>query len=175
MKIGRREMALLLFGGVLVIVLLYYLIILAPALSREKSFIKRIEKKTADLAEIKELKSHWEKFKANKRRTEKVLAARGKAFSLLSFLEGVSREAGIDDKIRYMKPLVFHDDSGAMRPAGIEMNLDNIDIEQLVTLLFKIEGAGKLLNIKRIKIQRASDKKLRTLKVTLQVNTYTFS
>ena len=174
MKIRKREMALLLFGGVLVIVLLYYLTVISPALSKEKSLIKRIEKKTADLAQIIELKSQWGKFKANKTRAEKTLAARGKTFSLLSFLEGVSREAGIDDKIQYMKPLAFHDDSGPMKPAGIEMNLDNIDIEQLVTLLYKIEGAGKLLNIKRIKIQRTSIKKIQTLKVTLQVNTYTF-
>jgi hypothetical protein len=73
-----------------------------------------------------------------------------------------------------MKPLAFHDDSGPTKPAGIEMNLDNINTEQLVTLLYKIEGAGKLLNIKRIKIQRTSIKRIQTLKVTLQVNTYTF-
>ena len=168
-------MALLLFGGVLVIVLLYYLIILSPAVSKDKSLIKRIEKKTADLAQIIELKSQWEKFKANKTRTEKTLASRGKTFSLLSFLGSVSREVGVDDKIQYMKPLAFHDDSGPMIPAGIEMNLDNINIEQLVTLLYKIEGARKLLKIKRIKIQRTSFKKIKTLKVTLQVNTYTFS
>jgi len=168
-------MALILFGGVLVIVLLYYLIILSPAVSKEKSLIKRIEKKTADLAQIIELKSQWKKVKANKTRTEKTLAARGKTFSLLSFLEGVSREVGVDDKIQYMKPLAFHDDSGPMKPVGIEMNLDNINIEQLVTLLYKIEGAGKLLKIKHIKIQRTSIKKIPTLKVTLQVNTYTFS
>lgn len=167
-------MALLLFGGVFVIVLLYYLIVLSPALSKEKSFIKRIEKKTTDLAQIIELKSQWGKFKANKTRAEKILAARGKTFSLLSFLETVSRESGIDDKILYMKPLAFHDDSGPMKPTGIEIKLDNINIKQLVTLLYKIEGAGKLLNIKRIKIQRTSTKSIKTLKVTLQVNTYTF-
>ncbi|MCP4666977.1 MAG: type 4a pilus biogenesis protein PilO [Deltaproteobacteria bacterium] len=175
MKIGRREMALLFFGGFLVMVLLYYLIILSPAVSKEKSLIKRIHKKTADLAQVIELKSQWEKFKDSKTKTEKTLTARGKTFSLLSFLEGVSREVGIDDKIQYMKPLAFHDESSPMKPAGIEMNLDNINMEQLVTLLYKIEGAGKLLNITRIKIQRASVKKTRTLKVTLQVNTYTFS
>ena len=174
MKIRRREMALLLFGGVFVILLLYYLIVLSPALSKEKSFIKRIEKKTTDLAQIIELKSQWGKFKANKTRAEKILAARGKTFSLLSFLETVSRESGIDDKILYMKPLAFHADSGPMKPTGIEIKLDNINIKQLVTLLYKIEGAGKLLNIKRIKIQRTSTKSMKTLKVTLQVNTYTF-
>jgi hypothetical protein len=173
MKIRRREMALLLFAGFFVLVLLYYLVIISPALSKEKSFTKRIEKKSADLAQIIALKDQWEKFKANKTRAEKILAARGKTFSLLSFLEGVSREVGIDDKIQYMKPLAFHDDSGTMKPAGIEMNLDNVNIEQLVTLLYKIEGAGKLLNIKRLKIYRTSVKKIPTLKVTLQVNTYT--
>lgn len=175
MRINRREMALLMFGGVFVIALLYYLIVISPALSSEKSYINRIEKREADLAKMIELKSKWEKFKSNKARTEKILAARGKAFSLLSFLEGVSREVGINDKIQYMKPLAFHQESAPMKPAGIEMSLDNINVEQFVTLLYKIECSGKLLNVERIKIQRTSTEKSHTLKVTLQVNTYTFS
>jgi hypothetical protein len=118
------------------------------------------------------LKDNWERFKTNKQKAEKILAQRGEKFTLLSFLEGVSREVGIDNKIQYMKPLTFREEEGALKPVGIEMNLDGINTKELVSLLYKIENSEKLLNIKLIKILHVSRGKSKLLKVTLQVNTY---
>jgi len=55
----------------------------------------------------------------------------------------------------------------------MEIKLEGININHLVNFLYKIEYSGKLLNIKRIKIQRLSKLEARTLRVTLQINTYT--
>ena len=175
MRINRREMVFALLGGIFVIALLYYLIFLAPAISRQASLIGYIEKKEVDLAAMTELKDKWERFKANKFKAEKILAQRGKKFTLLSFLEGVSREAGINDRLQYMKPIVFHEDFGSLKPEGIEIKLDSINSRQLLALLYKIECSEKLLNIKRIKIQRFTKDMARLLKVTLQVNTYSYT
>ncbi|MBW2033475.1 MAG: hypothetical protein JRI94_07765 [Deltaproteobacteria bacterium] len=164
MRINRREMAFFILGGFFVIALLYYLFIISPAIARQNSLIEHIEKKEADLVGMIELKGKWERFKANKLKAEKILDQRGKKFTLLSFLEGVSRKVGIDNKIQYMKPLTFHEELGALEPVGIEMNLGGINIKQLVNLLHKIECSEKLL--------RVTLKKDKLLKVTLQVNTY---
>ena len=172
MRINRREMAFSIFGGFIVIALLYYLFIISPAIVRQNSLIEHIEKKEADLVGMIELKGKWERFKTNKLKAEKILEQRGKKFTLLSFLEGVSRKVGIDNKIQYMKPITFHEESGALKPVGIEMNLDGINIKQLVSLLHKIEYSEKLLNVRRIKIRRVTLKKDKLLKVTLQVHTY---
>ena len=45
-----------------------------------------------------------------------------------------------------------------------------MNIKELVSFLHRIEYSGKLLNIKRIKIQKSSQGD--TLKVTLQVTSY---
>jgi hypothetical protein len=172
MKLNRREMAFAIFGGIFVLVLLYYLFIISPAIARQNSLIAYIEKKEADLIGMIELKDKWERFKANRMKAEKILSQRGDRFTLLSFLEGVSREVGIDNKIQYMKPLTFREGEGALKPVGIEMNLDGINTKQLVSLLHKIEYSEKLLNIRLIKILRVSRGKVNLLKVTLQVNTY---
>lgn len=172
MRLNRREMAFAAFGGILVVVLLYYLFVISPAVARQNSLIAYIEKKEADLAGMIELRDKWERFKTNRQKAEKVLAQRGKKFTLLSFLEGVSREVGIDNKIQYMKPLTFREEEGALKPVGIEMNLDGINTQQLVRLLHKIEYSEKLLNIKLIKILRINRGKEKLVKVTLQVNTY---
>ena len=175
MKAGRREMALIFLGGIFFIAILYYLVILSPALTRQRILVTYIEKKEKELAGMAELKAKRERFKDRRTQAEKMLTGRGKAFTLLSFLEGVSREVGINDRIQYMKPLRFQEKSGPLRPAGIEMSLDKIDIKQLADLLYKIEYSGKLLNVKRIKIQCTPHRKARYLKVTLQINTYIFS
>jgi hypothetical protein len=172
MRLNRREMAFAIFGGIFVIALLYYLFIISPAIARQNSLIAYIEKKEADLVGMIELKDKWETFKANRLKAEKMLAQRGEKFTLLSFLEGVSREVGIDNKIQYMKPLTFHEEEGVLKPVGIEMNLDGINTKQLVSLLHKIEYSEKLLNIKLIKILHVTRGKEKLLKVTLQVNTY---
>lgn len=172
MKLNRREMAFAIFGGIFVLVLLYYLFIISPAIARQNSLIAYIEKKEADLIGMIELKDKWERFKANRMKAEKILSQRGDRFTLLSFLEGVSREVGIDNKIQYMKPLTFREGEGALKPVGIEMNLDGINTKQLVSLLHKIEYSEKLLNIRLIKILRVTRGQVNLLKVTLQVNTY---
>lgn len=172
MKLNRREMALAVLGGILVIALLYYFFIISPAVARQEVLIDYVEKKESDLVGMMELKNKWERFKSNRQKAEKILAQRGDRFTLLSFLEGVSREAGIDDKIQYMKPLTYHGEEGALKHVGIEMKLDGIDTEQLVSLLHKIEYSEKLLNVKLIKILRVDRKQEKLLKVTLQVNTY---
>ncbi|MCK4817718.1 hypothetical protein KA005_18255 [bacterium] len=172
MRINRREMAFAILGGIFVIALLYYLFIISPAIARQNSLIAYIEKKEADLVGMIELKDKWERFKANRLKAEKILAQRGEKFTLLSFLEGVSREVGIDNKIQYMKPLTFREEEGALKPVGIEMNLDGINTKQLVSLLHKIEYSEKLLNIRLIKILSITRGKMKLLKVTLQVNTY---
>lgn len=165
-------MAFAILGGIFVIALLYYLFIISPAIARQNSLIAYIDKKEADLIGMIELRDKWERFKANRVEAEKILAQRGEKFTLLSFLEGVAREVGIDNKIQYMKPLTYREKEGALKPVGIEMNLDGINTKQLISLLHKIEYSEKLLNIRLIKILRVTRGKVKLLKVTLQVNTY---
>jgi len=173
MRINRREKALLLVGGLMVFALMYYLFVVSPTLARQKTLERYIVKKESDLAEMMERKIKWDRFKRDKVEAEKTLARRGKKFTLLSFLEAISREVGIHNMIQYMKPISSAEESGALKGVGMEIKLEGININHLVNFLYKIEYSGKLLNIKRIKIQRLSKRKAQTLRVTLQINTYT--
>jgi hypothetical protein len=175
MRINRREKALLSLGGILVFALFYYLFIVSPTISRQGVLEKYILKKEADLVKMVELNLKWDRFKNNKAKAEKVLTRRGKKFTLLSFLEGISRKLGIHNKIQYMKPLSSPEESGSLKQIGMEIKLDDINATQLVNFLYELEYSGKFLNIKRIKIQRFSKGKTQSLRVTLQVNTYSSS
>lgn len=173
MRINRREKIMLAAGIVIVIALVYYLIVISPAHSRQEALIRYIQLKEADFKEISNLKREWEGFQGRHEEAEKILKGRGVKFTLLSYLEGISRQLGINSKIQYMKPLSFPgEEQGNIRPEGIEIKLDGIITRELIPFLQKIEHAGKLLNIKRIKIQRVSKGKDEYLSVTLQVHTY---
>ena len=173
MRINRREKAFLALGILVILVLAYYLLVVNPALSRQETLVRYIAQKESDLKEITALRKEWVGFQKRQVEAERILKGRGERFTLLSYLEGVSGQLGISSKIQYMKPLSFSEEGkGSVRPEGIEIKLDGITTRDLIPFLQKIEHAGKLLNIKRIKIQKGSKDKRDILKVTLQVHTY---
>lgn len=173
MRINRREKVLLALGIVIILALAYYLMVVSPAISRQKVLVRYIAEKEADLKEITSLRKEWEGFQKRRAEAERILKGRGRRFTLLSYLEGVSGQLGISTKIQYMKPLSFSEEQeGSIRPEGIEIKLDGITTRDLIPFLQMIEYGGKLLNIKRIKIQKVSKDKQDVLKVTLQVHTY---
>ena len=96
---------MLVLGGLFLFGLLYYFLLVSPALSRQKRLETTVARGKADLSEMMALKAKWNSFKENQGEAEKILARRGEKFTLLSFLEGVSRKEGIHNKIQYMKPL----------------------------------------------------------------------
>ncbi|MFZ7113114.1 MAG: type II secretion system protein GspM [Desulfatiglandales bacterium] len=173
MKVKRREMLLLVASGIIVLVLVYHLLVISPALSRQEALVRHIANKEADLKKIRSLSNEWERFQRSRTEAEKMLKQRGERFTLLSYLEGISRQLGINSKIHYMKPLTFQDElKGSIRPEGIEIKLDGVATRELIPFLQRIEHAGKLLNIRRIRIQRTSKEGEDYLSVTLQVHTY---
>jgi hypothetical protein len=171
MKLDRKQMTYVFFGGLFLAALLFYLIVISPALSRQELLSKNIAKRKQDLVRISEIKGKWQNFQKDRIDVQEAIKGRG-GFTLLSYLEAVTREIGIDQRIQYIKPVTFPEGEGKLKPEGIEISLDGVNMEQLVNFLYRIEYSGKLLHVKRIKILRASKEKTSLLKVTLQVNTY---
>ena len=127
MRVNRREKALLVAGGIIVLALVYYLLVISPVLSRQEVLVRHIANKERDLKEIKTLRNEWERFQKSRTEAEKILKQRGERFTLLSYLEGISRQLGISSKIHYMKPLTFQDElKGSIKPEGIEIKLDGV-------------------------------------------------
>ncbi len=173
MIISNKEKGLILSGAVLVFLLLYYLLIIRPAFLKQSMLKKRILKAQQELDQMIKLSAEWEKFQKDKSRIKKIIAKRQKGFTLLSFLEGISREIGIHDKIQYMKPLSLTEQSGlSFKLVGMEIQLNGLSVDQLVRFLYKVECSDELINISRIKIQRHTTGNETSLRVILQVETY---
>jgi general secretion pathway protein M len=173
MRISKKEKTILFVGGVVVLLLLYYLIVISPAHSRDEALAKRINKKRADLREMVVLKGEWDRLVSNKARAQEALTRRGKAFTPLSFLENISRKVGIQKNIQYMKPRFSSEASGIGKAVGVEMKLEGINIEQFVRFLYELEFSGKLLHITKLRIQKMREGKGQSLRVLLQIDSYT--
>ena len=171
----RRKMnVLILVAGLLALAGAYYAFLVSPALSHHARLERSASRKVEDLETMRQQRAEWLAFTATRRQAETLLTKRGGDFSLLSFMEGITRKVGVGDRISYMKPLSFSGlDQGPQTPVGIEIQLDGLHMSNLVRLLYEIEYSGKLLRIHRIKIKANADGKERSLKVTLQVQTYT--
>jgi hypothetical protein len=173
MKLDKKQMTYAFFGGLFLVALLFYFVVISPGLSKQKTLERSIAKRKADLVKIGELNKTWENFNKDRSDVEAALMSRGDRFSLLSFLEGITREVGIDRNIPYIKPVTFQPGEGLFRPEGIELSLENMGMEQLVNFLYNVEHTGNLLYVHRIRILKATRGTSSSLRVTLQVNTYT--
>ncbi len=134
MKLDRKQMTYVFFGGLFLAVLLFYLIVISPALSREELLSKNIAKRKQDLVRISEIKGKWQNFQKDRSDVQEAIKGRGD-FTLLSYLEAVTREIGIDQRIQYIKPVTFPEGEGKQRPEGIEISLEGVKMEQLVNFL----------------------------------------
>ncbi|MGD8386822.1 MAG: hypothetical protein PVG49_06755 [Desulfobacteraceae bacterium] len=174
MRVLRQRTGILLAVGLLALAAVYYLLLVSPAFSEHKRLAHILTKEKSGLAVMKDLQTEWLAFVATREQAEKLLAKRGDDFSLLSFMEGLTRKVGVGDRIAYMKPLSYSsEEQGQQTLVGIEIQLDGLRMKDLVRLLHATEYSGKLLRIHRIKIKANAQEKHRDLKVTLQVQTYT--
>lgn len=171
MKLTRNHILVISAAGLLVMGFLYYWLVISPAITERQRLANRIEKRRSDLVQMTALSIDWQNFQRKRDQAEARLKQKGDRFTLLSFLEALSRSVGVEKKIQYMKPLSLAEE-GKIRPEGIEMVLEKIDMRELVNFLYRIEYSKRLLTIKRIKIQKSSRGKDPSLKVTLQIYAY---
>lgn len=172
MKVTRRKRSIILIGGAAILLGIISILLLAPTFSRQAFLEKGISKRKADLEEMRALNLEWDRIKRAKALAEGMLERRGKPFALLSHLETVSKELEIEKRIQHMKPVPLSEEPTMMKAEAVEISLNDITTDELVSLLFQIECSEKLLMIKRSSIQRSGEPGSGLLKISLQIHTY---
>jgi hypothetical protein len=175
MRLRTREKVLLALGASLLGLALHYFLLLSPALSRSKVMEGRIVKSQRDLNDMEALRKRWMSLQAIRSEASRRLSAGERGFSLLTFLEDVCREIGIESRIQYLKPSLSQEAEGAKPSEGIEISLEGINTAELVRLLHRIDHSGQLLEWGRVRVQaggKAQGGGQESLKVILQINTY---
>lgn len=95
---------------------------------------------------------------------------RARDFSLFAFLDDLAGEAGLKDRVEYMKPSTTEVEDAPYRLITVEVKLQALRLAQLTDLLYRIETSDKALSVRRMAVEKKSAGK-GFVDVVLQVET----
>jgi type II secretory pathway component PulM len=164
MRLSPRERLIVAGGAVFVALFILIAGIIGPLVHAKASLEKSIISKDAQLKKIYVMS-------ANIRGIESVskgdASSRNKQFTLFGYLEELSTQLGINDRIEYMKPI---SDVTEANHESVEVKMRGLFQEDLIGLLFGIENNPYPLKIKRLSLKRVD--KDGNLDVTFLVISY---
>ncbi|MBW2147379.1 MAG: type II secretion system protein M [Deltaproteobacteria bacterium] len=169
MQLARREKIATLILAVFLVVFGMTEWVLLPTLGRLKSLDGLIERKEKELAEMRALQAEYLQMVEQSANVEKAIKQRGRGFTLFSFLESLAQQTEVKKNIKYMKPSTTQLNE-QYNESSVEIKLEKINLEQLIRYIYRVEYAGRLLQIKRMHV-RPQYKNPSLLDVTLLVYT----
>ncbi|HEB70452.1 MAG TPA: hypothetical protein ENI88_12670 [Desulfobulbus sp.] len=167
MALSKRDTTALTIGAGLLLLFIMVQFVVFPLVDKRKRLRKTIASRRIAVQEMRDMQTQYGQLNRQSHGLEKQLAQRAPDFSLFSFLEKMATESKIKDHITYMKPSTVTGE-GNLRQVMVEMKLQVIGLQQLVTFLKRIESPQNVVTIKRISIQE--NRKIKgTLDVIMQV------
>ncbi len=168
--LARRERRIIVAGAVVLALALAYLFVLEPLLGRNRDLDRLIEQKTREYGEVVRLGEEHHQAQARLESLKAQLSRAPQNFQLLSFLENLTVQNGIRDRIAYMRPQPIAT-VGRFREQSVEMRLDAVTINQTIKFLDQLATAPQGLRVKRLSMVRRYDNADR-LDVVVQVAAY---
>jgi general secretion pathway protein M len=170
-KLTRRERYAVYAAGIAVLVFLLLQFIAFPLVENRKRLEKSLAIKTKTLQEMQRLKSEYEALNGQSAFSGIDFSQREKGFTLFSFLDKLSGQAGIKDHITYMKPSDTGGETGEYKLSQVELKIKALNLKQLATYLYMIETSKNRVFVKRLSLTQSSNPD-GFIDVVLQVETY---
>jgi general secretion pathway protein M len=169
-KLNKRERyAIMAATGVISIFLIAQFII-GPLLGRTEKKKNMLQAKAVMVEQMRQMQAEYESLTQKANISESRFRNRQKEFTLFSFLDRLAGEAGIKDRISYMKPSKKIDKNSPYKISSVEMKLEAITLEQLTNYLYGVETSENMVDVEKISISK-KDEKEGLLTAILQVET----
>lgn len=169
-KLNKRERyAIIAAIGVVGIFLIAQLII-APFLNRTEQKQNMLRAKAGIVEQMRQMQAEYESLTQKANISESRFRNRQRGFTLFSFLDRLAGEAGIKDRISYMKPSKKIDKNSPYKISSVEMKLEAITLEQLTNYLYGVETSENMVDVQKISISK-KDIKQGLITAVLQVET----
>ena len=169
-KLNKRERyAILAAIGVIGIFLIAQFII-GPFFSRTEQKKNTLRAKAVMVEQMRQMQAEYESLTQKASISESRFRNREKGFTLFSFLDRLAGEAGIKDRISYMKPSKKIEKSSPYKISSVEMKLESITLEQLTNYLYSVETSENMVDVQKISITK-KDIKQGLITAILQVET----
>ena len=166
----RERYAVYLAGGFIVFFLLLQLAFF-PFMDKQKRLERTFENKKRMLQEMRVLQTEYESLNQQSDVSKINFAGRDKNFTLFSFLDRLSGQAGIKDHITYMKPSTTSGKDDAYKLSQVELKLKAVNLKQLTSYLYMIETSKNMIFVKRLSLTQSSNPE-GFIDVIMQVETY---
>jgi len=156
-KLARREKIIVSAGACLVGLFVLLRFFVFPFFSGRTKLRRSIEADKQRLQEVMNLSLEYEALQRKPGGMQEALAGRDKGFTLFALLEGVAGQAGLKDRIKYIKPSSSQD-KGQYKVSSVEMQFEGITMRELFDYLHRIEDPKNVVKIKRISIKKHKEK-----------------
>jgi len=148
----------LVVGGGLAFVACFIVLQLAivPFLDARSDLRSSIDRKTRELATIKELQLEHRNLKNEEGTIQARIQQRERGFTLFTFLDQQAEKAQVKKQIMYMKPSTVEGDTGYVETM-VELKLQQVSLAALVNFLQLVESEQHVVFIRRISIQESGN------------------
>jgi general secretion pathway protein M len=169
-KLNRREKYIIYGAGGLLGLLIIVQFVITPFAENKNQLQRNLQTKKSELAEMRNLQAEHKALKEKLQRSQISIGKREKGFTLFSFMDQLAGQAGIKDRISYMKPSNTVQKNSNYRLSRVEMKIDAVTLEQLTSYLYGIETSKNMVIVKKLSISK-KDKNEGLVNVILQVET----
>ena len=152
--LSRRERIFVKSALVFVIIFLLVRFVIIPFSGQQARLNQSLDGEKEKLAEMLSIQKEVASVSRKMNDAMSGLDRRGTNFTLFSFLDRLAGEAGVKDSITYMKPTTEDSEAGNSRLSLVEMKLEAVSLENLVTYVYKIETSSGMVFVKRLSLSR---------------------
>ena len=148
----------LVVGGGLAFVVCFIVLQMAivPFFDARSDLRSSIDRKTKELATIKELQLEHRNLKNEEGTIQARIQQRERGFTLFTFLDQQAEKAQVKKQIMYMKPSTVEGDTGYVETM-VELKLQQVSLSALVSFLQLVESEQHVVFIRRISIQESGN------------------
>jgi len=167
---AKREQLMLTGLIITVSALFLFHFLFSPLLDSRQRLQKSLIKKNIELQEIRNMQQEYQALQLQSGNIQDRINKRPKGFTLFSYIEKQATVAKVKKNIKYLKPSEIEKE-GALNESRVDMKLQQITLENLVTFLQGVESPENVVSISRISVQEHG-KGQGALNSVIQIVTY---
>lgn len=172
-KLTQAQRYLFSLGSVVVVLLLVVQVLLLPFYEAKAKMRRSIAVNEKTLRELVPLGVEYRLLTLQVGEMQQIFSRRPTDFSLFSYVEKKTGEAGIKPNVKSINPTRIPM-SGPYEEALVDMKIDRLTLKQLTQFLYLVESPADLIRVKKIGIAKMKDAP-EYLQVNVQAATYQLS
>jgi len=154
LNLNKREKTAVYGAGIFIAFFIFIQFIISPVFEKRNELRERLTAKQNILAEMNKLQDEYFVIQKKAEISRQGFANRPPGFTLFSFLDKLAGESGVKNQISYMKPSSVEEEKSGLKLSRVEMKLQEISVNDLVSYLYGIESSENMVVVRRLSITK---------------------